>query len=194
MRPVEGSSFACRPTATSTASSPCTRVGDRSCSRSPALRRIDVEGAVCFRRKGRHELLHPLRAPPQLRRRHLHDEGCDTRPDVEAAGQAIAGERRARVARSARSARQGLVDEDAGGDDIQAQPRPASGSMHRVLAFLSRHVQLRGGRSGAAARVRRIRDVHAWPEARRPLQHLRAIPRYPIGDAALPPPGRPRGA
>ena len=44
-----------------------------------------------------------------------------------------------------------------------------------------RHVQLRGGRSGAAARVRRIRDVHAWPEAGRPLQHLRAIPRYPVG-------------
>ena len=123
------------------------------------------EGAVRFRRQGRHELLHPLRAPPQLRRRHLHDEGRDTGPDVEAAGQATAGERRARVARSARSAGQGLVDEDAGGDDVQAQPRPTAASMHCVLALFSRHVQLRGRRSGAAARVRRIRDVHARPEA-----------------------------
>ena len=62
-----------------------------------------------------------------------------------------------------------------------------------VLALFPRHVQLRGRRIGASARVRRIRDVHAWPEARRPIQHLRAIPRYPVGNAALPPPGRPRG-
>ena len=152
------------------------------------------EGAVRFRRQGRHELLHPLWAPPQLRRRHLHDEGRDTRPDLEAAGQATAGERRARVARSARSPGQGLVDEDAGWDDVQAQPRPPAAAMHFVLALFSRHVQLRGERSGAAARVRRIRDVHSWPEEGRPLQHLRAIARYPVGAAALPPPGRPRGA
>ena len=109
----------------------------------------------------------------------------DTRPDVEAAGHSDCRREGVRAARSIRSSsrtRRGRPGCRRERRTRSTSSRSEVNALH-TRALSSRHVQLRGRRIGAAARVRRIRDVHARAEAGRPIQHLRADPWYSVGEA-----------
>ena len=138
-------------------------------------------------------LLHPLRAPPQLRRRHLHDEGrTPSRPQSRRAS--ATARREACAVRSIRSSSRTKAwsTRMQAGTTYKLNLVP-SGSNASYSLFFSGTSSFRGAERccGASAADTRRSLLARSRAASTASSCNRAVPSR---SAALPPPGRPRGA